>query len=604
MNKQQFSQVLSDLAEKEIPSQGDPWKEIAVRMDKNQKVSTELSRTGLVPKRRLSYGIITVLIMIPLLLGLIFTPVGQAFAARMMQFFIPADGGNLPGITSATAAPIVLVDVDFRNQLAATNSVDINGFCNEQMNPHCTLADAQKQVQFPLQKFTVLPEDMYFRGASVNGLRVTALYQCSSGCEVWLEQQKLNGATPEPYQVGSDTVIEQVQIGKDIGEYVRGTYTGENGVWDSDADVYFLRWQQGDILYTLSAVIDPTGEIPAFQPSRSAFIALAEGLSPDLSVADPLNPSYLTNVDDVQNLSGIRVVEPIWIPAGYLFSFATYDESTQFVCLTYSYNGNWYPSLFIRESVTAPLSQLKADLSSKLSSQTVKIGDSDIEALYSTGFAVPTGACGGKEVLFRAGESLQWRTRGRSFEIYSELPSPAGGAGLSQADMLNLAAGLIGNAVLPSAGLDANHLDSIAAAEQYLGYSIKTPTKLPAGSTFQYARVLDGSVRSLYAGSVGNIPGLLLYQCSSATQTSPCQKLEDEIPAEYKEEVAIKGEAAIFAAGAPGKTPVEDVETWHVHDPAVTESLYWQSSGWNYVLVSTGTEVERSILITIAESLK
>lgn len=79
---------------------------------------------------------------------------------------------------------------------------------------------------------------------------------------------------------------------------------------------------------------------------------------------------------------------------------------------------------------------------------------------------------------------------------------------------------------------------------------------------------------------------------------------EAEVRAAYREEAEVDGVSAIFAVGAPGNTPAEAAQSWHVQDPASAETLYWRSSGWDYVLVSTGVEVKRDLLITIAASLK
>lgn len=604
MNKQQFSEILTNLAEKEFPSRENPWDMIRSKIIRNQQGLHKPSQTIIQGQHRLNYGTLVVLAIITLLAGFLVTPVGQAFAARIAQFFIPVGEGSLSQVASTPTAPLLLVNVDFKYQQISNPAEIDTGLCDAQINPQCSFAIAQEQVEFPLQQFGILPAGLYFKGAAVERNRVTAQYQCPSGCDIWLEQEKLNGIPPEPAPVGSDASIEQAQIGSATGEYVQGTYTGDSGVWESNANVYFLRWQQEDVLYTISVVLTESSETVTFQPSHETLVTLAEGLTTDLSLTQPLNPAYLTSIQDAQTLSGIRVVEPSWLPDGYTFSFATYDKTTQFVCLNYVYNNASYPSLFIRESVTAPVSQLQAASASELTSEMVNIGETHEEARYFTGFAAPAGVCGEQEALFRAGEALLWRTPERTFELYSELPSPYGSVGLDQKELLTLAASLLDGTPPVESGVDVGHLVSIPVAEQYVGYSIKTPTKLPAGSTFEYAADLNGSVRSLYGGSAGNLPSLMLYQCPSIAQDSPCLDLLNEIPIEFRENVEMSGDSAVYAAGSPGKTKAESTETWHSQDPAITERLYWQMDGWNYVLMSTGVVVERDMLIVIAESLE
>lgn len=66
-------------------------------------------------------------------------------------------------------------------------------------------------------------------------------------------------------------------------------------------------------------------------------------------------------------------------------------------------------------------------------------------------------------------------------------------------------------------------------------------------------------------------------------------------------DVNLPTEAEVRAAY---REEAEAAQSWHVQDPASAETLYWRSSGWDYVLVSTGVEVKRDLLITIAASLK
>jgi hypothetical protein len=605
MNKQIFSRILTDLAEKEIPAQGDPWTKIRSHFGGDFPVPENPVQKRF-PQKRFSYGMGAAFFGLSLLVIYLISPAGQVIAARITQFFIPVEQDSPSQINAivATQAPLELVDVNLSQPAVEALAKQDDAFCNGEMNRACTLAAAQKQVEFPLQQFGSLPEGLYFTSAAIENNRVTALYQCPSGCDLWLEQQKLNGAAPDPAQVGADALIIPVAIGQDVGEYIQGTYTGENGVWDSTADTYFLRWQHGDILYTISAVWPQLGEAPLTQPAQTIFTALATSLTPDLSLTLPLNPAYLTSIGDAQILSGIQVEEPAWLPDGYRFVFATFDASSEFVCLNYAYNGAWYPSLFIRESVTSAISQLQPASETELAVENLTIANTGIEAQYVTGFLAPADACGGADALFRTDAALLWRTPFRTFEIYSELPAPAGGPGLDQQTLLNMASGLTGAVIPAETDVELNHIDSISAAEDYTGYSLKTPTRLPAGSGFEYAAIELDSVRTVYGGSADNLPELTLHQCPAVSQSSVCADLIDSVPAAYRTAVAINGMSAVYAKGELGSTPAQSIQSWHVQDPANTERLFWQSDGWNFVLVSTGVDVNTDLLIAIAASVQ
>jgi hypothetical protein len=606
MNKQWLNRILNDLAEREIPAQGDPWLVIRARMEREQRPSKAKDDRNVIPRRQLSDRTTAIVVTVTLLVAFLATPLGQALAAGIIRFFIPLSEDNLPAETLTTPAPLVLVDVDFKNQAAYPTATDAAGTCSSQMSLQCTLADAQGQAGFPLQQIGVLPEDLYFKSASIEGPRVTALYECPSGCEIWLEQQKLDGGIATLAPVGKEATVEQVQIRGVPGEYVRGTFFGDSGTWDTNANVAFLRWQEGDILYTISLVLAQPGGRPSLQLSSSSLAALAEGLTHDLSAVQPLNPAYLTNLQDAQALADFQIIEPSWLPEGYLFSFASYDETSRFVCLNYAYgNSASYPSLFIRQSILAPPSELQPAKGAVLEKTRVKSDKTSLDAEYVTGFSAPDGACGGSEALFRAGQALLWRTAERSFEVYGEFPSPYGGAGLSQEDLLALAAGLTGGTVPTETDVNPNHLGSFAVAEEYAGYSIRTPTKLPAGSGLRFIRALNGSILSQYSRVAADHQlHIAIYQCPAAAQVSPCLDLLNEIPADFRQTTEVNGEKAVYARGALGTTPAENAETWHTQDPWLTTRLNWQAEGWNYAVVSTGAAIERDQLIFIAESLR
>ncbi len=82
-------------------------------------------------------------------------------------------------------------------------------------------------------------------------------------------------------------------------------------------------------------------------------------------------------------------------------------------------------------------------------------------------------------------------------------------------------------------------------------YKIQVPTRLPAGSAFEFASYQDGSVMSLYSNPGMNVPNLSLYQCPAAAPESVCRELLDEIPPDFKEVVTVQG-SRVFLRRANG----------------------------------------------------
>ena len=104
---------------------------------------------------------------------------------------------------------------------------------------------------------------------------------------------------------------------------------------------------------------------------------MAQSLTNDLSVKQPVDPSHLSNLADAEKLAGFKLILPQAMPSGYQFDFATVEENTGFVCLQYAYNGAAYPSLFIRESTTSPLTELQAGQNNSLERLNVEIAGNE-----------------------------------------------------------------------------------------------------------------------------------------------------------------------------------------------------------------------------------
>jgi hypothetical protein len=311
------------------------------------------------------------------------------------------------------------------------------GECSSQFSPKCSLQQAQTFVDFPLVQFGALPEGVYFQGATVEAGRVTAMYGCSKDCLLWFEQTKADSLPASPATVGFSAQVEIVQFGDIHGEYLAGSYYGDDGSWNSESGASTLRWKQGDIVYTISVVQSNANSDTAFIAERETIIGLASSLTTDLT--QQLNLLRLTSITDTQHLAGFDIVEPGNLPEGYQFSFATYDSKSQFVCLHYAYNGASYPSLFLRESPTAALTELKGYSGGNFQMEQVSLANGAWNAIYVTGFDSPDGACDPENNIFRAGQALIWQANGMSFEIYAEFPSPYNQSGFDQKELIQLA---------------------------------------------------------------------------------------------------------------------------------------------------------------------
>lgn len=590
MNDKQLKQnLLRELAEISVPQDHDPWQAMQARIQKDSLRETPVElpyRSSKIKRFKLVPAVFMLLIIVTVFF-LFASPQGKTLAQGILRFFVPTQTVEESSQPSPTPLPVVEIS------LPANASVTVN------TNP--SLENTQAKVNYPLMQLSFLPQGYYLESATVDQERATLCYKNDkTGISLWLEQLPLHGTPPEPIDVGTTAVIKTAQVGDDYAEFVQGSFYGEEGDWNSSSGASFLRWQHDDILYTLSAVATPTSN----PVSEAALLAMAQSLTNDLSVKQPVDPSHLSNLADAEKLAGFKLILPQAMPSGYQFDFATVEENTGFVCLQYAYNGAAYPSLFIRESTTSPLTELQAGQNNSLERLNVEIAGNEHEAEYVTGFRSPPNACSTQNDIFRASQALLWEAKGIRLELYATFSSPEGGPGLSEEQMISLAGSISDTLSADQMLADTNSYNSLSDAELASGHHIHVPSKLPLGSTFNSIHLLGVSSMTLFINTQFGAPNLRLYQCpvQNAADT-PCQLLTEEIPDGVKIPVQVGNVNAIYAEGALGKEASEANSSWHQVDVSQTQRLYWQTGDWIYLLVSTGEGIDRSAMIEIANSI-
>lgn len=590
MNDKQLKQnLLRELAEISVPQDHNPWQAMQARIQKDSLRETPVElpdRSSKIKRFKLVPAVFMLLIVVTVFF-LFASPQGKTLAQGILRFFVPTQTVEESSQPSPTPLPVVEVS------LPANASTTVN------TKP--SLENTQAKVNYPLMQLSFLPQGYYLESATVDQERATLFYKNDkTGISLWLEQLPLHGTTPEPVDVGAAAVIKIAQVGDDYAEFVQGSFYGEEGDWNSSSGASFLRWQHDDILYTLSAVATPTSN----PVSEAALLAMAQSLTNDLSFKQPVDPSHLSNLTDAEKLAGFKLILPQAMPSGYQFDFATVEENTGFVCLQYAYNGAAYPSLFIRESTTSPLTELQAGQNNSLERLNVEIAGNEHEAEYVTGFRSPQNACSTQNDIFRASQALLWEAKGIRLELYATFSSPEGGPGLSEEQMISLARSISDTLSADQMLADTNSYNSLSDAELASGHRIQVPSKLPLGSTFNSIHFFGVSSMTLFINTQFGAPNLRLYQCpvQNAADT-PCQLLTEEIPDEVKIPVQVGNVNAIYAEGALGKEASEANSSWHQVDVSQTQRLYWQTGDWIYLLVSTGEGIDRSAMIEIANSI-
>jgi len=212
-------------------------------------------------KRNQLRGFLAVLGMIIILVFVLTSPSMKAVANRIAQFFIPATSDQV-------TIEIPLLD---------PSEVDTRILWD--------ITEASNQVGFDVKSPSPVPIGYTFKWAELKPDReaIVLNYESDSGCILQISQRR-NGV--EYQSVSIQAHIETVTIGTQNGEYVVGGWKATQNetpsiqqtitltaIWDPDANVHFLRWQENDILYEIIFV----GDNPESKDylNKDALIAIA-----------------------------------------------------------------------------------------------------------------------------------------------------------------------------------------------------------------------------------------------------------------------------------------------------------------------------------------
>jgi WD40 repeat protein/LysM repeat protein len=246
-----------------------------------------------------------------------FSPDGNSLVAAMqtaIQFW------RSPR-TMFTTQYFKYLDSDEFHQLTGSSTppaddLPMNAYVGQGDGGHLNLYDADRRLSFNVRAPDRIPSDMYFREASLleDGgvmLRYELIPPSGKGPKSTLYiYERLISVGISIMPVGSSANVEQVPLGSDDGEYVRGdwvlsssTELGETQTdvwtWDSNLPVQRLRWKEGGISYDIYYVSDDSATnengsvsglqtfIPydieqgqsSFNLSRDDLVQIAESLS-------------------------------------------------------------------------------------------------------------------------------------------------------------------------------------------------------------------------------------------------------------------------------------------------------------------------------------
>lgn len=194
------------------------------------------------------------------------SPTLEALAQRVAQFFTPASHDQV--LIEVPAAELIYPETRFS----------------------LSVAEASALAGFELKQPQYLPPGYAFQGADFNQARgaITFNYQTEDGLVLRISQRS---AGIEYQKISLQAIVEHVRVGATTGEYVEGGWITSQpadqdpgsavtvtlqAVWDPDANIHFLRWQENDILYELFfSGTDPN--LPGYL-TKADILAVAESM--------------------------------------------------------------------------------------------------------------------------------------------------------------------------------------------------------------------------------------------------------------------------------------------------------------------------------------
>lgn len=182
------------------------------------------------------------LVSIVILLALAFiSPQGRAFAQDVLQFFTRIESDSYYSEPS---------DLTFEEMTS------FHAECGISIHPTCSVEQVRSMVDFEVKELAVLPEGMYFEGATggPDWIELAYLHKDRDrlGGELSVVVEPVDKASP--WTVAKSAQVEQVQIGTLPGEYHTGILFQDeygNVTWQPDDPLATLRWEDGGNMYTL-----------------------------------------------------------------------------------------------------------------------------------------------------------------------------------------------------------------------------------------------------------------------------------------------------------------------------------------------------------------
>lgn len=240
MNQKDIQSVIEDALEQEIPSSEIRlWP--AVRRQLSAGKHMDLKQGDKMNTRKRAQTAFAMAALVALLALAFITPRGRAFAQDVLQFFARTESDSYYSEPS---------------EMTFEEMTPFHAECGTSIHPTCSVEYVRSRVDFEVKELSLLPEGMYFEGATGGPDWIEMAYLHTDrdrlGGELSLGVEPTEKATPWP--VSQSANVQHVRIGDLTGEYQTGSFFQDdygNVTWRPNDPTAILRWEDGGSTYTL-----------------------------------------------------------------------------------------------------------------------------------------------------------------------------------------------------------------------------------------------------------------------------------------------------------------------------------------------------------------
>lgn len=281
---------------------------------------------------KIAFAIFTLAVLIALLI----TPQGRVFAQRIFLFFTKTEEKSFPIPTEQvysvppTETPVPTYILPLQPVDATTEPTKspelLDQSCTSpesQSGYFCQVKAAEALAGFNAKEFPYDPKGMKFSKATFNP---------ETG-EIWMEFVVITGGGyldvrqwVADFPAQNDTwgkvpsdAVEQVSVNGLYAEIASGTWAiypnANSAVWEPGGQLS-LAWRDGNRWFVLEKMGDP---YPIEWITKDEMIKLAESLvdARPVDAIPPLDPEYLSTVEQAEALAGFDIPTPTVLPVGY-----------------------------------------------------------------------------------------------------------------------------------------------------------------------------------------------------------------------------------------------------------------------------------------------